>query len=343
VSFFHKKEYKYCAYEGWYYYRDPNGIEKRNYIKNRIMIDHKEYNTINSQYSRIRHKKEKNEIKEKAYEEFLISPFLKGYDLYEYQIWVTFCIDSISEIKFNKQAYDELIIPGDDILQTKKETIFKLLKHFNFRNTDVVANKNSGRIHLFHGHAGVGKSLTPQTAGEFLELPLLYISAGNLTTESGHLEHNFKMFQNLAQRWKAIVQLDEADVFLEARDSHNLIRNALVGTFLKILEFFNGILFLTTNRSVNFDPAVPSRVHVTVHFQDLTEEHREIIWKNMMKHSAFSDKASPDIGSNYLKYRALNGRQLRTICNVAESLAQQSGSTINESHVKLACQLNMNS
>ena len=45
-----------------------------------------------------------------------------------------------------------------------------------------------------------------------------------------------------------VVLLDEADVFLEERDVRDLNRNALVSVFLRALEYYEGILILTSNR-----------------------------------------------------------------------------------------------
>ena len=52
----------------------------------------------------------------------------------------------------------------------------------------------------------------------------------------------------MVARWEAVLLLDEADVFLEARSTHDLERNKLVSIFLRVLEYYEGILFLTTNR-----------------------------------------------------------------------------------------------
>jgi hypothetical protein len=51
----------------------------------------------------------------------------------------------------------------------------------------------------------------------------------------------------IASRWKAILLLDEADVFLTQRGDNPQL-NALVSVFLRELEQYDGILFLTTNR-----------------------------------------------------------------------------------------------
>lgn len=55
-----------------------------------------------------------------------------------------------------------------------------------------------------------------------------------------------RIFQ-LASHWKAILLLDEADVVVKERTTSDVVRNALVSVFLRKLEYYDGILFLTTN------------------------------------------------------------------------------------------------
>jgi hypothetical protein len=62
----------------------------------------------------------------------------------------------------------------------------------------------------------------------------------------------------LAQRWKAVVLLDEADVFLSQRSETDVERNALVSIFLRQLEYYQGIIFLTTNLVSQCDAAFES-------------------------------------------------------------------------------------
>lgn len=47
-----------------------------------------------------------------------------------------------------------------------------------------------------------------------------------------------------------MVLLDESDVFLEEREKTDLQRNALVSVFLRVLEYYEGILILTSNRGM---------------------------------------------------------------------------------------------
>lgn len=60
--------------------------------------------------------------------------------------------------------------------------------------------------------------------------------------------------------------LDEADVFLAKRNKTDLRRNAVTSVFLRSLEYYAGILFLTTNRVGSIDPAFKSRIHMSLFY-----------------------------------------------------------------------------
>lgn len=50
-----------------------------------------------------------------------------------------------------------------------------------------------------------------------------------------------------------VVLLDESEVFLEERSQTDLQRNALVSVFLRAMEYYDGILILTSNRGKKTD------------------------------------------------------------------------------------------
>ena len=66
--------------------------------------------------------------------------------------------------------------------------------------------------------------------------PLYAVGAGDLGTTANALDDALTTLFELASAWKAIVLIDEADVFLERRDVHDLIRNSMVAVFLRQLE-----------------------------------------------------------------------------------------------------------
>lgn len=116
----------------------------------------------------------------------------------------------------------------------------------------------------------------------------------------------------IASRWKAILLLDEADVFLAQR-SDNPQLNALVSVFLRELEQYDGILFLTTNRMQAFDEAMISRIHLALNYKPLGQDARKAVWKSFLK-QATTKKGNPKVDKGViddLAEKNLNGREVR--------------------------------
>ena len=84
-----------------------------------------------------------------------------------------------------------------------------------------------------------------------------------------------------ATRWNAVVLFDECDIFMAQRDL-NLERSSIVGVFLKLLDYYKGMIFLTTNRSEVIDRAFKSRITLSIKYPDHTPESRLQVWKLLL-------------------------------------------------------------
>ncbi|KAJ5279267.1 hypothetical protein N7478_004639 [Penicillium angulare] len=86
--------------------------------------------------------------------------------------------------------------------------------------------------------------------------------------------------------WGCAVLLDEADVFSEEGRETDLQRNALVSVFLRVLEYYDGILILMSNRIGTFqvDGAFKFRVQLAVHYPTLDVKERYAIWVEFKFH-----------------------------------------------------------
>lgn len=171
------------------------------------------------------------------------------------------------------------------------------------------------------------------------------------------------------QRKANAIDSDEADVFLESRGRGAKVqsadKNALVSgksssrvqrrplglanfnavdsqlnarlnltfavtVFLRVLEYYHGIMFLTTNQIASFDIAIVSRIHVAIRYESLGREQTEDIFRN------FLDKlAENNLIDNYnerdgvldwledtVYKEGLDGRQIRNIVTTALGLAR---------------------
>lgn len=144
----------------------------------------------------------------------------------------------------------------------------------------------------------------------------------------------------MATKWNAILLLDEADVFLQQRSSHDLGRNKLVSIFLRVLEYYEGILFLTTNRVGDIDAAFQSRIHVSMFYDELGEVARKSIWKNFLTTITSTPKhhVAPigfrDCDLDELAEQPMNGREIKNILKIAQLLARHRGEAIAMRHVE---------
>ncbi|MBU2718175.1 AAA family ATPase, partial [Acidithiobacillus ferridurans] len=94
------------------------------------------------------------------------------------------------------------------------------------------------------------------------------------------METALKEILTRAQRWGAVMLIDEADVYIKRRDD-NMTMNAVVGVFLRVLEYFNGLLFLTTNRVDDIDEAIISRCIALIKYNPPDGNGRRQIWQVM--------------------------------------------------------------
>jgi len=241
------------------------------------------------------------------------------------KIWGMFDVSGVKDIEFRSDAYDKLVLEEDI-----KEIILALITNADtVQTTDVVNAKGNGTIFLLHGSPGVGKTLTAEAVAETLKRPLYSVSVGELGTNPNTLEDSLRDILELSTAWDAVLLLDEADVFLEARSDNDVERNAMVGVFLRLLEYHQGVLFLTTNRAHNFDPAFFSRISVAIKYPDMDVSTRKQIWDNLCKVNNITldtDELS--------KIGSLNGREIRNILKVSRTLAAKRDEKLTTQHIK---------
>lgn len=115
-----------------------------------------------------------------------------------------------------------------------------------------------------------------------MKVPLYIMAAGDLGLDPRSVEAKLQDVMQMCSRWGAILLLDEADIFLEERSLHELERNKLVSIFLRILEYYEGIMFLTTNRVQTFDAAFQSRIHISLEYPELDKPARKAIWQDFL-------------------------------------------------------------
>ncbi|KAF2242114.1 P-loop containing nucleoside triphosphate hydrolase protein [Trematosphaeria pertusa] len=249
--------------------------------------------------------------------QLICSPRVRGYSLKKKQ-WLLFYLDLIRDIKFDENAFKSLVLPED-----QKELILSFAESQASHSTvfdDVISGKGRGHITLLSGPPGVGKTLTAESVAEHMGAPLYMMSAGDLGINPDQVETKLTNILEMIAKWRAVLLIDECDVFLEARSTHDLERNKLVSIFLRVLEYYEGILFLTTNRIDNIDAAFQSRIHVSMAYPELTSQARRCIWENFLKGLDVPQEWS-EKDLDELAVVELNGRQIKNVLKSAALLS----------------------
>jgi hypothetical protein len=290
----------------------------------RIMVDIKTYNQFCSRDSDDDSDYDGDDSHDNTVSEdqlWRCSPYILGFSFATKQ-WGRFSVSRIQDIQFRDAAFDQLVLAPE-----KKELIRSLVVDSSSGFQDIISGKGGGCIFLLHGEPGVGKTLTAEAVSELLHRPLYSVSVGELGVDIESLEKNLRRILDVAQIWDAVILIDEADIFLEKR-GNDIVRNSLCAVFLRLLEYHQGVMFLTTNRVKEFDPAFYSRISIALRYGNLQAEAREQVWTNLLA-AAGIDGLDPA----ELAEVEVNGRQIKTIIRLAQGLARQQGVPVGIQHV----------
>ncbi|OAG03006.1 P-loop containing nucleoside triphosphate hydrolase protein [Paraphaeosphaeria sporulosa] len=276
----------------------------------------------------------------------LCPPRVLGYHLHT-RTWLELNIRHFitKEIQ-NDDAFKRLQLDG-----RQKDLIKKLVQSHTSSTQkapmmeDIVRGKGKGLVMLLHGPPGVGKTLTAESVASLTGKPLFAVSPSDIGLDATDVEHNLESLFELAANWRAVLLFDEADVFLESRSSHNsdLQRNATVSVLLRVLEYYQGILILTTNRIKQFDIAVLSRVNLGIKYEPLEHRDKLAIFKDFLmrvenrhdieRREKIIEWFEEDSDAKEW-FKPLNGRQVRNVLFSAACLGSSGGDKLTLEHIK---------
>jgi hypothetical protein len=219
-------------------------------------------------------------------------------------IWVH--VQNMAEYNYQPDLRDKLILP------TKHRDLIDILtSSMNILVQDIVPGKSGGTTILCKGAPGLGKTLTAEVYSEVVGKPLYRVHSGQLGISAASVERNLLEILRRAVRWDAILLLDEADVYIRCRDN-DLEHNAIVAEFLRTLEYFNGLLFMTTNRIDDVDDAILSRCIATIQYETPTKEDAILLWKSLAAqfNADLSDDLIEQLTTTYSK---ASGRDIKEL------------------------------
>ncbi|KUM66315.1 hypothetical protein ACN42_g752 [Penicillium freii] len=335
---------KWEAYKGYHFkaYEEPstgtnsksrgdNLRDTNHHVKSRVIIDIDAYKLFARMTLVTVDREIDGELDDS--QRLIATPTLYGYSPSNKE-WSTFLVDHLKDIEWDEKAFESLVLPREQ--QGLKEVVLAVAKAQSKKVDDfddVVRGKGQGFIMQLSGPPGVGKTLTAESVAEVMRVPLYVMSAGDLGVDAKSFETKLKDILKLIPKWGAVLLLDEADVFMEARDSTNLDRNELVSIFLRMLEYYEGILFLTTNRTQNIDPAFESRIHLSLAYKELDTESRRQVWTQFLSRSS-NIEAFTGEQLDHVAESQLNGRQIKNVIKTAGLLAWSKGNELRYDDLK---------
>lgn len=241
-------------------------------------------------------------------------------------LWVH--VQNISEYEYQPALRDKLVLPAHH-----HDLIDILTSNMDAMMPDFVPGKSGGATILCQGAPGLGKTLTAEIYSEVVGKPLYRVHSGQLGTTAASVGATLMSILRRAMRWNAILLLDEADVYIRRRDN-DLEHNAIVAEFLRSLEYFHGLLFMTTNRIGDVDDAILSRCIATIHYETPSPADARRLWRMQAEQvGAYLDDGLIETLAS--RYPDASGRDIKELMKLASRYCKVRGLMYSEDVFRL--------
>lgn len=208
-------------------------------------------------------------------------PYVHCFDLHAHSFhWVH--VNQVQPYVYDPSLREKLILPT-----SHRDLLDVLTADLSVFSGGIIRGKSAGNIIVCKGLPGLGKTLTAEVYSELTETPIYSVHAGSLGVSADSVERALKVIFKRQKRWGCIVLLDEADVFVKSRGD-DLVQNAIVAEFLRTLEYFDGLMFMTTNRPDDIDEAIISRAAAIISYEPPSDSDRAKIWAVMFNQNGIT-------------------------------------------------------
>jgi hypothetical protein len=242
-------------------------------------------------------------------------PYVKCYDITKHRPCYVH-IDNMQEYIYDGSIKDKLVLPDDvstllDILIEQEGDLME----------DIVKGKTGGIIVMATGKAGLGKTLTAEVYSEVMEKPLYTVQSSQLGINVKELEQSLENVLNRASRWNAILMIDEADTYIHERGK-DVVQNCIVGVFLRLLEYYKGVLFMTSNRAEVVDDAIMSRCTAHIEYKHPERDDLIKIWEILSEQFKVKMEKN-DILDIVNHYPSMGGRDVKNTVKLMGMVAKK--------------------
>jgi hypothetical protein len=241
-------------------------------------------------------------------------PIVEVYSLETHEpFWIS--VAHLTPYIYRPELREKLILP-----QVQRDLLDVLTTDTDLLTGDLIEGKAAGNVILTKGVPGVGKTLTAEIYAEVCGRPLYSVHAGNLGTSPREVAEQLRAVFQRAKRWGCVLLLDEADVFVMTR-GRDVVQNAIVAEFLRTMEYFDGLLFMTTNRGEDIDEAILSRCAAIIHYEVPQPILARKVWWVMAEN--FGAELSPDlVGKLVAAFPGIAPRDIKMLLRLTMRVAK---------------------
>ena len=138
---------------------------------------------------------------------------------------------------------------------------------------------------LLVGPSGTGKTLVASWVANKLGLPLYRVDIASVVSKYiGETEKNLATLLAKAEQTEIVLLFDEADSLFgkrtDIKDANDRHANSQTNYLLQRIEFYKGIVLLTSNSRGRFDSAFTRRLDKVIEFALPAPEERRALWQS---------------------------------------------------------------
>jgi hypothetical protein len=183
---------------------------------------------------------------------------------------------------------DEALVLPDN---TRQELVYLMQRCKSRESLDeelgisVKARYQMGVKALLVGPSGTGKTLVASWIATRLGLPLYRVDLASVVSKYiGETEKNLAQLLARAEQSEIVLLFDEADSLFgkrtDIKDSNDRHANSQTNYLLQRIEFYKGIVLLTSNSRGRFDSAFTRRLDKVIEFSLPAPQERRALWQS---------------------------------------------------------------
>jgi AAA+ superfamily predicted ATPase len=239
-------------------------------------------------------------------------------------------------------TWDDIVVP-DKLREDLEDFAFEAKERSAFWEAPKARRlfpRGTSLVGLLTGPPGTGKTMAAQVIAADLELDIFRIDLATVVSKYiGETAKNLKQIFSRATHMNAVLLFDEADALFSKRtdvkDAHDRYANADTNYLLQLLEDYQGIALLATNKKANIDPAFTRRVRYVLDFPRPDVDQRHRIWRQVLEEMG-DPEAFPRLekGLAALSHSVeMSGAQIKNAVLASLFVARRSQSLLDLTHL----------